>query len=474
MPLIKPPALLPGDKIAIISASSGYSNLYPHVYHLGIQRLRDIFGLVVVELKHTHAPADFLSSHPEKRAEDLMAAFENTSIKAIFTSIGGDEAIRILPYINYEIIQKNPKIVMGFSDSTVLLFICLKAGLSCFYGPSVMCGFAEQIEFPDYTIDSIGRHLFSILPVGKLEPSSGRWTEEFLHWGDKASLFKHRQRQSHAEAGWKFLQGEGSVSGHLMGGCLELLNDLKDTDVWPSEAVWEDSILFIETSEQGWTPTQVQDVLRELGRRGLFLKINALLFGRPGGQISYEDFEKYDSVILAILKEFGCEDLIVISHMDFGHTVPVFIIPYGSTLTINVATKTVSIEEPSCIARKEITITLKPILRKALFSFETEIEAETAGLMGETVDDISDNLIATAAGGGGSAAAAGGSGGGAVVAESTISKAQAVMFSQGPIFFGRLNRILNERLALMNIQFNVWEGYSDVVAVDILNRLFSN
>src|SRR3990167_2898973 len=114
MPLIKPPALLPGDKIAIISASSGYSNLYPHVYHLGIQRLRDIFGLVVVELKHTHAPADFLSSHPEKRAEDLMAAFENTSIKAIFTSIGGDEAIRILPILIMKLFKKTQKLLWVF------------------------------------------------------------------------------------------------------------------------------------------------------------------------------------------------------------------------------------------------------------------------------------------------------------------------------------------------------------------------
>ena len=79
-----------------------------------------------------------LYNNPQARAEDLMEGFKNNDIKAIFSTIGGDESIRILPYIDYNIIMQNPKIFMGYSDTTITHFICQKAGIVSFYGPSIM------------------------------------------------------------------------------------------------------------------------------------------------------------------------------------------------------------------------------------------------------------------------------------------------------------------------------------------------
>jgi muramoyltetrapeptide carboxypeptidase LdcA involved in peptidoglycan recycling len=56
-----------------------------------------------------------------------MAAFKDPNIKAIISTIGGEESIRILPYIDFELIKNNPKIFMGYSDTTVSHFICQKA-----------------------------------------------------------------------------------------------------------------------------------------------------------------------------------------------------------------------------------------------------------------------------------------------------------------------------------------------------------
>ena len=70
--------------------------------------------------------------------------FRGSSIKGIIASIGGDDAIRLIPHIDLNVIADNPKVFLGYSDPTVLHFGCLKAGLGSFYGPTIMAGFAEN------------------------------------------------------------------------------------------------------------------------------------------------------------------------------------------------------------------------------------------------------------------------------------------------------------------------------------------
>ena len=117
--MIKPERLRKGDKVAIVSLSSGMlgEKEFIHKYYLGKQRLEEKFGLEVVTMPNTLKGIEYLREHPEKRAEDLMAAFKDKSIKAIICAIGGEETIRILPYIDYDVIKNNPKIFSGFSDT---------------------------------------------------------------------------------------------------------------------------------------------------------------------------------------------------------------------------------------------------------------------------------------------------------------------------------------------------------------------
>jgi muramoyltetrapeptide carboxypeptidase LdcA involved in peptidoglycan recycling len=78
-------------------------------------------------MDHTRKSAEYVYQNPEKRAQDLMEAFLDPSIDAIISTIGGDDSIRIVPYIDFEIIRNNPKIFLGYSDSTITHFICYKA-----------------------------------------------------------------------------------------------------------------------------------------------------------------------------------------------------------------------------------------------------------------------------------------------------------------------------------------------------------
>ena len=168
--LIKPKKLQPGDKIATVSPSWGGAG-DPGLrwrYEQGVERLENVFGLEVVPMPNSLKGSDYLYKHPQARAEDLMMAFKEKSIKGIFANIGGEESIRLLPYIDFNVIRKNPKIFMGYSDVTITHLFCLKAGISSFYGPAVLTDFAENVEMDPYTIEMLKRVLFLMKQLVKL------------------------------------------------------------------------------------------------------------------------------------------------------------------------------------------------------------------------------------------------------------------------------------------------------------------
>ncbi|MDE5994524.1 MAG: LD-carboxypeptidase, partial [Oscillospiraceae bacterium] len=129
--MIKPCKLKRGDKIAVVSLSWGGlgDESLIHKFYIAKERLENDFGLEVVTMPNALMGSKFVYDHPELRAKDLMDAFEDTSIKGIFCAIGGDDSVRLLPYIDYDIIKNNPKIFMGYSDTTVSHFMMYKAGL---------------------------------------------------------------------------------------------------------------------------------------------------------------------------------------------------------------------------------------------------------------------------------------------------------------------------------------------------------
>ena len=104
--MIKPEHLKSGDKVAIVSLSAGTLGepWAIHKLHIARERLENDFGLQVVVMPNALKGIEYLDEHPEARASDLMDAFRNKEIKAIFNAIGGDDSIRLLPYIDFDVI----------------------------------------------------------------------------------------------------------------------------------------------------------------------------------------------------------------------------------------------------------------------------------------------------------------------------------------------------------------------------------
>ena len=136
--------------------SWGGPGAFPHRYQAGKEQFVQEFGVEVVETPHALKDPAWLARHPEARALDLMEAFADPSIRGIISTIGGDESIRLLPHIRPDVIIANPKVFLGYSDTTVSHLVCLRAGLVSFYGPAFMSGFAENGGmFPFMVEDSL-------------------------------------------------------------------------------------------------------------------------------------------------------------------------------------------------------------------------------------------------------------------------------------------------------------------------------
>ena len=107
--LIKPPVLSAGDQVVTVSLSAGLAGEFPYRWEIGKQRLEEIFGLKVIPAPNSMQSAKWTYDNPKARADDLMNAFLDPDIKAIFSNIGGYECIRLLPWIDFEVIRKIPK-----------------------------------------------------------------------------------------------------------------------------------------------------------------------------------------------------------------------------------------------------------------------------------------------------------------------------------------------------------------------------
>lgn len=343
MDLIKPHKLNIGDRVATVSLSwggTGDADLLWR-YEQGKRRLEELFGLEVIEMPHTLSGTAYLESHPEKRVEDLMRAFEDDSIKGIFSCIGGNDSLRLLPYINFDTIRNHPKIFLGYSDSTVIHYICYKAGLSSFYGPAILSDFAENVVLPEYTRKWVKKTLFTNDTIGEIPPAT-EWTSEYLPWEQSN---KNKRRHFKINRDYEVLQGTGKVEGPLLGGCMEVMDRIKDTELFPEVSAFEKAILFLETSEEKPTPDDVERYLRHYGRIGVLSCIKGIIMAKPQDECYYD---AYKESLLKVLRAYGRADLPVLYNVSFGHCEPKCCLPYGAKAQINCKHKSFEILESGC------------------------------------------------------------------------------------------------------------------------------
>jgi muramoyltetrapeptide carboxypeptidase len=332
--MLKAPVLQPGDTIGIISPSWGGAGAFPHRVERGISQLESL-GYKVKTAEHALNQNGYISDTAENRVQDIHDLFADPEVKMILAAIGGDHACHLLPLLDFDLIRQNPKIVMGYSDMTVLnVAIWQQTRLVTFNGPALITDFAEFPQMFDYTERYFLKAVAQVEAIGIIE-SSTWWTEEFLDWETKQDL--ERPRRQLEATGWNWLK-PGYGEGPLIGGCLESLQHLRGTPYWPD---WEGAVLFFETSEERPGPETVDGILMDYENMGVLEKLAGMIVGRP---MLYTEKEKQRlrEIILERTEKYHFP---IICDMDFGHTSPQFTLPIGCRASIDSRQASFRIEE---------------------------------------------------------------------------------------------------------------------------------
>jgi muramoyltetrapeptide carboxypeptidase LdcA involved in peptidoglycan recycling len=331
-----PPKLSPGDRVAIVSPSWSAPAHYPEVHELAMRRIPDELELEPVEFPATRRR----DATPAERAADLMAAWSDRSIRAVFATIGGDDQITVLPHLDPAPFRADPKPFFGYSDNTNLLNWLWSHGLAGYHGGStqVHLGRGGGVQ-PEHLV-SLRAALFETTDL-EIRPVE-RFSDEELSWADPASLTSSSPEAPSPGRQWH--RAEQVVTAPTWGGNLEILHWNLAADRWilPVEA-YAGSVLLLETSEDLPSAREVFWMLRNAGERGLLQQFPAVVVAtakasNPGHRPPAAERQKFrDDQQAAVVRalEMYHPTAMAVFGVDFGHTTPQWVLPYGGRLTVD-------------------------------------------------------------------------------------------------------------------------------------------
>lgn len=314
---IFPNKLNPGDEVRVIAPSRSMAVVSDTNKSLAIQALEDL-DLRVTFGQHVDEGDMMYSSSISSRISDLHAAFSDPNVKAILSVLGGYNSNQMLDYLDYDLIQKNPKIFCGFSDITALgNAIYHKTGLVTYSGLH-FSSFAMQKGIR-YSIEHFKRIFFEPDEI-VLHPSD--------EWSDDTWYLDQENRVFHPNTCY-LVMNPGQATGKIIGGNLGTLQLLRGTPYMPS---LEGVILFIEevSNGSGVEIYEFDRLLQSLIQDPTFHKAKALVIGRF--ENSYKMTEEKLRYILST--KSALKSIPIIANADFGHTTPIFTFPIGGTCSL--------------------------------------------------------------------------------------------------------------------------------------------
>jgi len=317
MKRIIPPKLKRGDTIMVIAPSRSLGIISEDIQEVARTRFDDL-GLKVLFSNNVKERDIFDSSSIQSRVNDLHQAFADSNIKAVFSIIGGFNSNQLLKYIDWRIIENNPKIFCGYSDVTILLnAIFQKIGLVTYYGPHYS-SFGQKLHF-EYMLDYFKKCL---MIAESFEVKSSEY------WSDDSWYKDQANRNLIKNEGWQILN-PGQADGTSVGGNLCTLNLLQGTEFFPD---LNNGILFLEEDDLvgGNAAVEFDRNLQSLIQHPQFEQIRGIVIGRFQ-KLSKMTIEKMKFIIKS--KE-ELKNLPVIAGVDFGHSDPRITFPIGGRVKI--------------------------------------------------------------------------------------------------------------------------------------------
>ncbi|MBC6416151.1 MAG: LD-carboxypeptidase [Bdellovibrionales bacterium] len=307
------PALNYGDKIGVFTASDPIIGTEAQEWVLRGQSSLKKLGFSVLRGKTLSLQTDHTAGTDQERYNDFLSFIKNPEIKMILTAMGGENAHDILPLMDFEVIAKNPKIIMGYSDATVFLNPIFKfSKITTFYGYHLASFDQKWDWFGEYD-----KKCFKTL---------------FLETQQSFEVPASNKREC-----WK----KGVCEGFLVGGSL---TDLAKLIGIPWEPKWKDSILILESMNQ--TFQNIDVYLTHFKQAGIFNKISGLLLG-TFHNCNHGPFLKSKKTLKEIfLKNLSDFSFPILKTVDFGHFSHMCPLALGSHCHLNSIKKTIHILKP--------------------------------------------------------------------------------------------------------------------------------
>ncbi|USR78886.1 S66 family peptidase [Arcanobacterium pinnipediorum] len=332
--IISPGLVHRGDKVAVLSPAWAAPAYFPEIHAQAMRRLKHELDVEPVEFATTTMMGAFL----EQRAADLNAAFADPDIRAIFTTVGGDDLIRLTPLLNRDLVAADPKPFFGYSDNTNILNWLWTNGFGSFHGGATQVHWGTGTKIDPIHLLSLRGALFGddiVLPTVTASEDYG------FDWSDRRALSQDVAREPAMEV--EFIGSDSLVRGPTWGGCLEVLDQIGMAGRLPDADDLEGAILIFETSEILPPPDYVGRWVRALGERGYLEASAGLMFAQP--VVDDRDAPAPDAVKEArrmayldyLLTNVSLyrNDLLVVMGVAFGHTRPQAILPYGGQVSID-------------------------------------------------------------------------------------------------------------------------------------------
>lgn len=319
----KPKRLKKGDTIGLISPASYIAD---EGLEKAVKNLESL-GFKVKLGQHIRKLHGFVAGTDQERLEDLHNMFADPGIDGIWCVRGGYGSARLLPLIDYTLVKKNPKVLIGYSDITALLQgIYIKTGLVCFHGP---VGASELTDFTREQLVAVlmeGRapHMISI-PEKKVENDADGETEK------TDNSFE------------PFLIKPGKVSGELAGGNLSLLAAITGTEY---ELDVEGKLLFIE--DVGEKPYRIDRMLTQLRQAYPMHKVAGIALGVFSGCEAKEG-DKSLTLRETLGGQLSGLNLPVLYGLPFGHIDDHCTLPLGIVAELDAGMRTITLLESAVV-----------------------------------------------------------------------------------------------------------------------------
>ena len=310
-PVIKPKRLAPGDTVGLVLPATEAMSQDEITF---ARQQMEAIGFQVVIGAHAYDKWGYFAGHDRDRADDINRMFADDRVAGIVCYTGGWGSPRVLPYLDFDLIARKPKVFIGYSDITALLNpIHQRTGLVTFHGP------VGESVFDPYTLDNFKRVVMTPEAPGLLQPPPKKADELVDRINRIIKL------------------APGKASGRLAGGNLTMIATLMGT---PYELDTAGAIVFLEDVDEELY--RIDRMLTQLALGGEFTRMAGFVFGRctkctfKGPTLSLEE----------ILRDrFGSLPVPAISGLSFGHLEQKLVMPIGIQATVDADAGTVSIDE---------------------------------------------------------------------------------------------------------------------------------